>query len=123
MQLDATPALTVETMYMAPPAAAFLIYLTATGQSAICTFHLPTALLLMGAGVVTAVPLLLFGKAANNISLSTLGFLQYISPTGQFFIGVLLFHEDFTTAHIICFSLIWIGLIIYSVAELRHQKL
>ncbi|MBQ9473212.1 MAG: EamA family transporter RarD [Bacteroidales bacterium] len=120
MELDATPALTVETFWMAPPAAAFIIYLVVSGQSTLCTFHLPTALLLMGAGVVTAVPLLLFGKAANNISLSTLGFLQYISPTGQFLIGVLLFHEDFTPAHIVCFTLIWTGLIIYTIAELRR---
>ncbi|MBP5535573.1 MAG: EamA family transporter RarD [Bacteroidales bacterium] len=121
MQLNATPALTVETLWMAPAAAIYIGLLASHGQSALCTMHVPTMLLLAGAGVVTAVPLLLFGKAAERIPLSTLGFLQYISPTGQFLIGVFLFREAFTTAHLVCFALIWAGLIVYTFDLIRPK--
>ena len=67
-------------------------------------------LLLAGCGVLTAIPLLLFSAAANRISLTVIGFLQYVSPTMSLVLAVVFFGEDFTWAHGICFALIWIGI-------------
>lgn len=121
--IDATSALTVETFYMSFPALAYLIITFVRGNNALNDFHLPTALLLALGGVVTALPLLWFGKAAERIPLSTMGFIQYLSPSLQLLIGVSVFGEPFTTSHVICFSCIWIGLIIFSVdAAVRSRK-
>ena len=121
--IDATSALTVETFYMSFPALAYLIITFVRGNNALNDFHLPTALLLALGGVVTALPLLWFGKAAERIPLSTMGFIQYLSPSLQLLIGVSVFGEPFTTSHVICFSCIWIGLIIFSVdAALRIRN-
>lgn len=122
MGLDATAALTVETIWITPVALGYIVWLVAHGESALCTFDLPIYLLLLGAGVVTAVPLLLFGMSACRIPLSTLGFIQYVSPTGQFLIGVLVYRETFTTAHLICFGCIWIGLTIYTIDLVRTLR-
>jgi len=121
MGLNATAALTVETIWMMPIALIYITWLCLHGQSALCHFNLWIYILLLGAGVVTAVPLLLFGKAAERIPLSTLGFLQYVSPTGQFLLGILVYHEAFTTSHIVCFVCIWIGLIIYTIDIMRKK--
>lgn len=122
MAIDATAALTVETMWMAPLALGYIATMCYSGNSAFNTLHLPTILLLLGAGIVTALPLLWFGKSAERIPLSTLGFLQYVSPTMQLLLGVLLFGEHFTASHIVCFSCIWVGLIIYSVDIIRSVR-
>jgi chloramphenicol-sensitive protein RarD len=73
-----------------------------------------TIALLVLAGAVTAVPLLLFTAAAKRLPYSTLGFLQYIAPSIQFLLAVLLFGERLTTAHIICFGAIWTALVIFA---------
>lgn len=122
MKIDATAALTVETLWMMPVALGYVVYLVWTDGSALNSLHIPTILLLVGAGVVTALPLLWFGKAAERIPLSTLGFLQYFSPTLQLLLGVLLYGEQFTNSHIVCFSCIWLGLIIYSVDIVRTVR-
>ena len=122
MGVDATAALTVETMWMMPLAFGYVTFLCVTGCSALNSFSLITTLLLLGAGVVTALPLLWFGKAAERIPLSTLGFLQYFSPTLQLLLGVLLYNESFTCSHIVCFACIWVGLLIYSVDIFRTIK-
>ncbi|MBU2611446.1 MAG: EamA family transporter RarD, partial [Chloroflexi bacterium] len=72
-------------------------------------------LLLVGAGVVTTVPLLLFASAARRIPLSLVGILQYIAPTLQFLLGVLVYHEPFDQAHFIGFGIVWAALIIFGV--------
>lgn len=119
MNLDATAALTVETIWMAPAAMVYIALLYRNGDSALCTFDWFTWLLLFLSGAVTAIPLLLYGKAAERISLSALGFLQYVSPTGQFLIGIFVYKESFTTAHIVCFACIWVGLAIFTVDTVR----
>ena len=70
--------------------------------------------MLISTGVVTAVPLLWFGHAARHLRLTTVGFLQYLSPSGSFFLGVFLYHEPFTRGHLITFSLIWAALAIFT---------
>lgn len=119
MGLNATAALTVETIWMMPAALIYITFIAVEGNSALNTFDWFTWLLLLLAGAVTAIPLLLYGKAAERITLTALGFLQYVSPTGQFLIGIFVYQEPFTTAHIVCFSLIWTGLIIFTIDTIR----
>ena len=69
-----------------------------------------TIALLAGCGVLTAIPLLLFSAAANRISLTVIGFIQYVSPTIALVLAVAFFGEQFTMAHGICFALIWLGI-------------
>jgi len=126
MGLNATASLTVETIWMMPMALVYITFLVSHNASALNHFDVVTWLLLLLAGVVTAVPLLLYNKAAERITLSALGFLQYVSPTGQFLIGILIYHEPFTMAHLICFACIWAGLILFSwdvVYNLRKERL
>ena len=123
INIDATAALSMETIYMSVPALAYLAITFAQGNNALNDFDWPTALLLAFGGVVTAVPLLWFGKAAERIPLSTMGFIQYISPSMQLLLGVMVFGEPFTTSHVVCFSCIWVGLLLFSVdAVVRSRK-
>ncbi len=122
MGLNATPALTVETIWMMPAALVYITWLCVDGQSALNTFDWLTWLLLLLAGAVTAIPLLLYGKAAERITLTALGFLQYVSPTGQFLIGIFVYKESFTTAHIVCFACIWLGLSVFTIDILKRLK-
>ncbi|MDR3315771.1 MAG: EamA family transporter RarD [Coriobacteriales bacterium] len=111
--------LTIESMLALPLALAFIIV----------SFFLPnreflapsggtTTLLLVLGGVVTAIPFLLFAKAANTAPLSLIGFIQYVEPTITLALGVVLYGEPFTSSHLVCFSLIWLGLILVTVEVL-----
>ena len=122
IDIDATSALTVETIYMSFPALAYLVVTFMQGDNALNDFHLPTALLLAMGGVVTALPLLWFGKAAERIPLSTMGFIQYLSPSLQLLIGVIIFGEPFTPSHVVCFSCIWLGLILFSADSVIRSR-
>ncbi|WP_377891616.1 EamA family transporter RarD [Alkalihalobacillus sp. R86527] len=118
-KLGAMIGLAIETMLITPFA---IFYLTATTNSmseAIYASDATIMLLLFGAGVVTAIPLLLFATGANRISLSLIGFLQYIAPTLMLIQGVFLYGESFTTAHAISFSLIWIALLIFTLSKTK----
>jgi len=119
-QIEAMPALTIETLIVLPVALGFLV-MTFVNHTNTYLFNdgFFTLLLLVLAGPITAVPLFLFGKAAETVSLTTLGFVQYLSPTLQLLTGILLFKEVFTPAHVICFGSIWLGLILYSVYLIR----
>ena len=105
--------LTLETGIMFLPALAYLVYEVNRGQGVFLQLDSTTNLLLIGAGAVTAIPLLLFAKAAQRIPLTTIGLLQYIAPTGQFLIGVLLYKEEFTSSQAIGFGIIWFALIFF----------
>lgn len=120
--LDSIHGFTLETGIMFPLALSFLLYLEISGQASFGHAALPITLLLALAGVATGGPLLLFGAATRRIKLSTLGFLQYIAPTLQFLIGVLVYGEDFSPDRIIGFSLIWVALLIFSVERALHRK-
>ncbi len=120
LKIESMLSLTLETAMMLPFALAYLIYLISTGQSAFTNISISTDALLICAGIVTALPLLWFGISATKIPFSTNGFLQYISPTCQLFLGIFFFNESFTKAHTICFSFIWVGLALYS-ADMIYQ--
>src|SRR4051812_10350134 len=108
------PGLFLETTLLTPIAAAYLLYLQRQGNAALNSAHLWMVLLLISTGIVTGLPLVWFGHAARHLRLTTLGFLQYLAPSCSFFLGVFLFHEPFTRAHLITFSFIWIALAIFT---------
>jgi chloramphenicol-sensitive protein RarD len=110
---DSLTGLTVETILLSPAAAAYLLFVAWQGQGAFLA-DAQTSLLLMSAGVVTAVPLLLFAAAARRLKLATIGFLQYITPTMHFLFAVVVYKEPFSSAHLASFICIWAGLICYS---------
>lgn len=117
--VESLEGLMVETMLLAPFAALYLLWLGARGDMSFGT-ELDLSLLLALGGVVTAVPLLLFAAGARRLRYSTLGLLQYVAPTIQFLLAVLAYGEPLTTAHLICFALIWTGLAIYAADSLRR---
>lgn len=106
---------TMETGIMFLPAVAYLLFLGQTGELAFGADSLTTTLLLAFTGVITAVPLLLFAVGARLVTLTTLGILQYIAPTLQFLLGVVVYNEDFTQARLIGFGLVWTSLAIYTI--------
>ena len=110
----AIPGLFFETILLVPIAVAYLVLLEVNAHLVFGRADPLLIVLLISTGIVTAVPLLWFGYAARHLPLTTVGFLQYIAPTGTFFLGVFAYHEPFTRAHLITFSLIWIALAIFS---------
>jgi len=121
-QIESMPALTIETAIAFPVALGFLVMTFVNHTNTYQLNDISTVMLIMLAGPITAIPLFMFGKAAETTSLTTLGFIQYLSPTLQLLAGILLFKEAFTTAHIICFSSIWLGLILYTIYLVRGSK-
>ena len=109
-------------MVIAPVALAYLGWLTWHGESDFTGHGAGHVLLLMSAGIVTAVPLVCFGGAAIRVPLVTLGLLQYLTPTLQFALGVLYFHEDMPTGRWVGFGLVWVALVIFTVESLRHRR-
>ena len=112
--LGSLDGLTLETGILFVPALAWLLFEESTGSGAFPHAGALTVILLIGAGPVTSVPLLLFALAAQRIPLSVVGILQYIAPTMQFLLGVLVYHEPFTTTRLIGFGIVWVALIIYT---------
>jgi chloramphenicol-sensitive protein RarD len=106
----AIPGLFLETLLLVPAAIAYLFILKMNGTLVFDRGGWWLSILLISTGIVTAVPLFWFGYAARYLRLTTVGFLQYLAPTGSFFLGVFLYREPFTRGHLITFSLIWIAL-------------
>ena len=114
-KLGALEGLTLETMMLAPAAAAVLGVWAWQGQGVLAQGE-PTAIAWLAlAGPLTAVPLLLFAAGARRIPLATMGILQYISPTVQLGLGVWLFGEAFEPSRMVGFVMIWAALVVYSV--------
>jgi chloramphenicol-sensitive protein RarD len=106
--------LAVETSILLIPAVVFLIVIDASGQGAFARGDLPATVLLIGTGAITTIPLLLFASAAQRIPLATVGILQYISPSIQLLIGIMMFGEQFTHIHAIGFGCVWVSLALYA---------
>jgi chloramphenicol-sensitive protein RarD len=120
--LNSAEGLFLETAVLFLPAFGFLLLQEVQGVGALGHASVATNLLLIGAGVVTSVPLILFAAGARRITLTTLGLLQYMAPTLQFLIGVLIFNEEFGVARVIGFGLIWLALILYTAESLVHRR-
>lgn len=112
--------LAIETMLLAPFAIGWLVWIEIQGTGGFGRLGVGTDLMLVLGGAITAVPLLLFTAAAKRLPLSMLGFLQYIAPSLQFLMAVLLFGERLTFSHILCFAAIWTALAIFTIDGVRR---
>jgi chloramphenicol-sensitive protein RarD len=122
-RVDALSGLTIETLWLAPIAIAQLIFVAFTTGLTIGTVSVGQTVAMMLAGIVTAVPLLLFAGAARRLRLTTIGLTQYVTPLLQFLIGVLLLHEAMPPARLIGFILVWIALIVLAIDGFRQAQL
>ncbi|RKQ31496.1 EamA family transporter RarD [Oceanobacillus halophilus] len=119
VRVSAVFGLTIETMIVTPIALIYIIYLP-ENTFAFTELFSTTNLLLIGAGAATAIPLLLFGSGTKSIPLAMVGFLQYIAPTLMLLLGVFLYHEVFTSAHLVAFLFIWSALLIYMASHYKR---
>ncbi|MGM8211488.1 EamA family transporter RarD [Virgibacillus sp. W0430] len=122
VNLSSLFGLAIETMIVMPIALIYVLFFS-SGSTPAHTADSLTVLLLIGTGVATAVPLLLFGSAVRTIPLSMVGFLQYIAPTIMLLLGVFLYGETFSQAHLLSFIFIWIALFLYMGSSLRHRPI
>lgn len=118
----AVESLVVETLVVSPLAIGYIVFLMATGASTFGgngSWHM---VLIAGTGLITVLPLLCFGGAATRIPLSTLGLMQYLTPTVQFLLGILFFHEPMPAMRWVGFGLIWLALVLFTAETLRHRR-
>ncbi len=120
--LESMHGFSLETLVLFLPALAYLLYREAAGVGAFVHQGMLVTLLLILAGPVTSIPLLLFGYAARKIPLSMLGFIQYITPTMQFLLGVLVYFEPFPKARLVGFCIIWLALLVYSIEGVLFNR-
>lgn len=118
-QVDALSGLTIETLWLAPIAVAQLIFVGLTTGITIGHVSALQTVAMAMAGVVTAVPLLLFAGAARRVPLTVIGLTQFLTPIIQFLIGVLLLGEAMPTARLVGFILVWVALVILSIDAFR----
>ena len=120
--VGAVESITFETVVLAPVAAAYIGWLVVSGDSNFESHGVGHALLFTTTGIITAIPLMLFGAAAIRVSMVSLGLLQYLAPTIQFALGILVFHEDMPASRWIGFGLVWVALAIFTVEALNHRR-
>jgi chloramphenicol-sensitive protein RarD len=112
--LDSLPGLTLETGLLIVPAVGFLLYSEFSKTGVFLHTTLLLDLMLVGAGLVTSIPLLLFASATHRIPLTTIGVLQYVNPTIQFLLGTLVYKEPFDQHRLIGFGMVWAALILFA---------
>ena len=122
ISVDALPGLTTETLLLMPLAAGYLAWCEWAGSGALTTGGLGVAALLIGSGLITAIPLFLFAYGARALPYSTVGVLQYIAPSLQLMCGVVIYHESFGPARAAGFALLWVGLLIYAADGLWRAR-
>ncbi|MDR3074072.1 MAG: EamA family transporter RarD [Deltaproteobacteria bacterium] len=120
--VESLPGLLLETLILFPFALAFIVWSDCNTETAAWGADFSETLILMGTGVITSVPLILYGYGARHIPFSTLGILQYISPSCTFLIGLLVFQEDVGFARAVAFAVIWAALALYTFDSLRHRR-
>ena len=120
--VGSVPGLTIESGVLLPLAVATTVWFAAGPTPSSFGHEWRTSLLLIGAGVVTAVPLLLFAVAARRMDYSTLGFTQFLAPTIMFVLGLTVFGEHLRPAQLACFALIWSAIVLFSWDLLARRK-
>ncbi len=120
--VDGLQSLGFETAFLAPVAVAYLLVLGASGSGTFTTEDAGHAALLAAGGVFTALPLMLFGAAAIRIPLTQLGLIQYLAPTLQFAIGVLIYSEPMPLSRLAGFVLVWIAITMFAADAARHLR-
>ncbi|OQY39527.1 MAG: hypothetical protein B6226_01655 [Candidatus Cloacimonetes bacterium 4572_65] len=113
-KLGGLESFSLETVILSIPAGLYILYLTSQGASSFGAVNIRVDMLLIGAGVITGLPLILFNIAAEKLTLTTLGMLQYLSPTLQLLIGVFVFKEVFPMDKLLGFVIIWFALLLYT---------
>ncbi|MET0747167.1 MAG: EamA family transporter, partial [Rhizobium sp.] len=112
----------LEVLLLSLPALGYIIYLESRGEGHLYATGLTDTTLLVGCGLVTALPLMIYANGAKLLRLSTIGIMQYIVPTMVFLLAVFVFEEPLGTARMIAFPLIWAGLLLYSWSMLRAHR-
>ncbi|WP_188188569.1 EamA family transporter RarD [Nonomuraea sp. SYSU D8015] len=118
----ATEGLAVETLVLLLPALGYIGFLQASGEATFPHQGVWHAVLIVGAGIITAAPLICFGAAAIRVPLSTIGLLQYIAPILQFACGVLIAKETMPSSRWIGFSIVWLALAIFTYDSIRTAR-
>lgn len=121
LPVSALTSIMLETLLITPLALVYEYNLWQQGVSFYASGNLQVIMMLTGAGVVTAIPLLLFTAGARLLPLKIIGFLQYISPTLTLLIGVFVYNEAFTASHLLAFGWIWAALLLFIVSQLRSN--
>jgi len=121
--LDSMASLSVEMIFLFPVCFSIILFKEYNGTGAIQNSPLLINLLLIGTGIISAVPLFWFAQGTKMISLSRVGFIHYITPSLTLLIGVVIYKEAFTSSHAISFSLIWTALILYTASVLLGKKI
>lgn len=122
LQINALTSLFFETLFLLPVALIYALYMEINEVSYFVTLDIKNALLLIGAGITTSVPLILFAAGAKRVSFSSVGFFQYIAPTITLFMGVFIYHEKFDVSHWLTFGFIWTALVIYTTSNVMNMK-
>jgi len=120
--VGALEGLTIETMVLSVPAVGYLVYIDTVGRGAFLRISTGMDVLLIGAALVTALPLLLFTVGARRLNLSTIGFLQYIAPSCTFLLAILAYGEPLVPGQLLTFILIWTALILYSADSVVYYR-
>lgn len=121
LPVSALTSIMLETLLITPLALVYEYSLWQQRVSFYASGNLQVIMMLTGAGVVTAIPLLLFTAGARLLPLKIIGFLQYISPTLTLLIGVFVYNEAFTASHLLAFGWIWAALLLFIVSQLRSN--
>ncbi len=121
VNLEGTQSLAVETAFLTVPALAVVLWLFASGEGTFGHEGAGHALLMIGGGVATAIPLMLFGAAAIRVPLTTIGLLQYLAPIMQFLIGVLIYGEHMPLSRWLGFSLVWLAVAVFTADTVRAR--
>ena len=120
--LPALEGLALETVLLALPALAYLVVAERAGTGAFLHGPTATSLFLIGGGLVTIVPLLLFASAVRVVPLSTMGLLQFLSPTIQLVLALALYHEPFGRSRVAGFVAVWVALAVFAIDEVRSRR-
>jgi len=122
--VDALSGLWLETLAMLPVCAIYALWMAQSGHMVFAAEDMSTAAWLVGAGIITALPLMAFAAATQRLDLATVGMLMYINPTMQFATAIWIFGEPLQTARLVSFGLIWLGLGFFSVSMWHklHRK-
>lgn len=120
--VDAISGLFIETVIMFPAAIIWLFWLLNSQQLSFGHTDIETDLLLMAAGLVTSIPLLFFAGAARRLSLTLVGFIQYMAPSITFLLAVLVYGEDLGEGKLVTFALIWLALLVFSMEGVMQKR-
>jgi chloramphenicol-sensitive protein RarD len=116
--VDGLVGLTIETLFLFPAAAGYLLWLWQQNKLVFGTHTLSADAWIMASGIITSVPMVFFGQAARRLRLSTLGFIQFLSPTLQFILAVAVFGESFPPRKVVGFVIIWVAVVIFIIDSL-----